>query len=169
MTHTHEYRMGIGFDVHKFCPPKSSNNNTIMLCGVEVAHPYSLEGHSDADVGLHACVDALLGAMALGDIGSHFPPNDPKWQGENSRVFLDHARHLLNEINATIVNIDVTIICETPKILPHREKMRETIAEILDIELYRVSVKATTTEKLGFTGRKEGIAAQAVASVRVTI
>lgn len=169
MTHVYDSRVGMGFDVHAFCAPASPENNYIMLCGVPVPHPYSLAGHSDADVGIHAAVDAILGAIADGDIGTHFPPSDAKWKGAASSLFLDHARHLVNEQDAKIINIDITLICEKPKILPYRDKMRETIAKILDIELFRVSVKATTTEGLGFTGRKEGIAAQAITSIRVKI
>ena len=169
MTHSHETRVGMGFDVHKFCTPHSLENNYIMLCGVKVLHPYSLEGHSDADVGIHAAVDAILGAISAGDIGTHFPPDDQKWKGADSSIFLDHARHLIVEMDARIINIDITLICEKPKILPYRDKMRETIAKILDIELSRVSIKATTTEKLGFTGRREGIAAQAITSIQVKI
>ena len=169
MTHNYESRVGMGFDVHKFCAPVNQENNTIMLCGVAVKHPYSLEGHSDADVGIHAAVDAILGAIAAGDIGTHFPPTEEKWKDKNSTHFLDHARHLVSEMDAQIVNIDITIICERPKILPYMEKMRKTIAKILDIDYARVSIKATTTEKLGFTGRGEGIAAQAITSIRVKI
>lgn len=167
MTQNYEMRVGMGFDVHKFCAPKNPDDNHIMLCGVAVPHPYSLEGHSDADVGLHAAVDAILGAIAQGDIGTHFPPSDPQWKGADSSMFLKHAGKLLQEIGASVINIDITIICEKPKILPHCNKMRETIAKILDIEISRVSVKATTTEKLGFAGRGEGIAAQAISSIKV--
>ena len=168
MTNEYETRVGIGFDVHKFSS-QQADGNYVTLCGVDIPHPYRLEGHSDADVAMHACVDAILGAIAAGDIGTHFPPSDPKWKGSKSSIFLEHARNLVEEMNAKIINIDVTIICEEPKILPHIDKMREAVAKILDIELSRVSVKATTTEKLGFTGRKEGIAAQAITSIRVKI
>lgn len=169
MISNYETRVGMGFDVHKFCAPKSPDDNHIMICGVAVPHPYSLEGHSDADVGLHAAVDAILGAVAKGDIGTHFPPSEAKWKGADSAIFLRHAKNILDEIDASVVNIDITIICEKPKILPHCNKMRETIAKILDIEIGRVSVKATTTEGLGFTGRKEGIAAQAITNIKVKI
>lgn len=161
-----ETRVGTGFDAHKFCAPKHQPNY-IMLCGVQVPHEFSLEGHSDADVGLHAAVDAILGAISAGDIGSHFPPSDNKWKGADSSIFLAHTAKLAQEYGAQIINIDLTIICERPKLLPHRDRMCETIAKILDIEKSRVSVKATTTEGMGFTGRKEGIAAQAIVSVRV--
>lgn len=166
MRNNTETRVGMGFDAHKYCAPKHQPNY-IMLCGVQVPHEFSLEGHSDADVGLHAAVDAILGAIAAGDIGTHFPPSDNKWKGAYSSIFLAHAAKLAGEYGAQIVNIDLTIICERPKLLPHRDKMCETIAKILGIEKSRVSVKATTTEGMGFTGRKEGIAAQAIVSVRV--
>lgn len=168
MTENYETRVGMGFDAHKFCAPKSQQNNNIVICGVQIPHPFSLEGHSDADVGLHAAVDAILGAISAGDIGTHFPPSDPQWKGVDSAVFLKHAAKLLQEAGAKLINIDITIICELPKILPHREKMCETIARILDIESARVSVKATTTEGMGFTGRKEGVAAQAIANLRLS-
>lgn len=160
----HETRIGTGFDVHRFKPPVS-DNNTIMICGVAVLHNQSIEAHSDGDVGLHAIVDALLGTIGQGDIGTHFPPSDPKWKDVDSSAFLTHAGKLVEEAQGRIVNIDVTLICERPKVGAYREKMRKRIAEILDISITRVSVKATTTEKMGFTGRKEGIAAQAAVSV----
>ncbi len=157
-------RIGQGFDVHQFGP-----GDAVWLCGVRVAHGQGLVGHSDADVGLHALTDALLGAMGLGDIGDHFPPTDPKWKGADSAVFLRHAGHLIAERGGSIVNVDVTLICEAPKIKPHREVMRARIAGLLGIDVSRVSVKATTTEQLGFTGRGEGIAAQAVAAVSAPV
>ena len=157
---TRETRIGHGFDVHRFGP-----GDRVMLCGVPIPHERSLQGHSDADVGLHALTDALLGAAALGDIGQHFSPSDPRWQGADSAVFVRHAAELIAERGGRIVNLDVTLICERPKVGPHREDMARRIAELLDIEPSRVSVKATTTERLGFTGRGEGIAAQASASV----
>ena len=153
-------RVGFGFDVHAFCA-----GDHVMLCGVRIPHEKALEGHSDADVGLHALTDALLGAIGDGDIGSHFPPSDPQWRNADSADFLGHAGTLIADRDGAIANVDVTLICESPKIGPHREAMRQRIAEILSLELSRVSVKATTTEGLGFTGRREGIAAQAVASV----
>jgi 2-C-methyl-D-erythritol 4-phosphate cytidylyltransferase/2-C-methyl-D-erythritol 2,4-cyclodiphosphate synthase len=161
-----ETRTGTGFDVHKFCAAKSPNNK-IIICGVEVPHDMSLEGHSDADVGIHSVVDAILGAIAQGDIGDHFPPSDPKWKGADSKMFLEHARDLVHKKNGKIVNVDVTIICEKPKLMAYKKVMAAKLAEILGIENSRVSVKATTTEGLGFTGRGEGIAAQAIASVTV--
>ncbi len=156
----HETRTGTGFDVHRFAA-----GDQITLCGVSIPHEQSLLGHSDADVGLHAITDALLGAFGAGDIGDHFPPSDPQWKGAPSRVFLEHAATLLAKQNGRITNIDVTLICEAPKIGPHRDAMRAAIAEITDIAPDRISVKATTTEGLGFTGRGEGIAAQALATV----
>lgn len=155
-----ETRSGSGYDVHRF-----TDGDHITLCGVSIPHTYSLLGHSDADVGLHAITDALLGAISAGDIGDHFPPTDPQWKGAPSRVFLEHAATLLAGQNGRISNVDVTLICEAPKIGPHRETMRTAIAEIVSVSPDRVSVKATTTEGLGFTGRGEGIAAQALVTV----
>lgn len=155
-------RAGTGYDVHRFHP-----GDHVWLCGVKVPHTHGLEGHSDADVGLHALTDAVLGAAALGDIGQHFPPTDMRWKGANSAVFLAHAASLLRDRGGEIENVDVTVICERPKVSPHREEMAARIAAILGIDRTRVSVKATTTEGLGFTGRQEGIAAQAIAMVRL--
>ena len=155
-----ETRVGTGFDVHKFCL-----GDRVMLCGVAVPHAQALEGHSDADVGLHALTDAILGGLCAGDIGSHFPPSDPQWRGAASEIFLRHAAGLVNARGGRIVHVDVTLICEAPKIGPHRARMCTRIAEILGIAPERVSIKATTTEGLGFTGRREGIAAQAVATI----
>lgn len=155
-------RTGSGFDVHRF-----SQGDHIWLCGLKIAHDHGLEGHSDADAGLHALTDALLGAIGEGDIGLHFPPTDERWRGATSSIFLAHAAKLVRDKGGSIIHCDVTIICERPKVGPHREAMRAKIAEILGIEAGRVSVKATTTEGLGFTGRREGIAAQAVATVRL--
>ncbi|MEE9273613.1 MAG: bifunctional 2-C-methyl-D-erythritol 4-phosphate cytidylyltransferase/2-C-methyl-D-erythritol 2,4-cyclodiphosphate synthase [Robiginitomaculum sp.] len=153
---------GNGYDVHQICGGKS-----LMLCGVKIDTGFTLKGHSDADVGLHALTDALLGAISAGDIGDHFPASDPKWKGASSDQFLAHAKNLIAEHGGILDHVDVCIICEQPKIKPHREKMRQTIANILTLPISRVSVKATTSEGLGFTGRGEGIAAQASASVRV--
>jgi 2-C-methyl-D-erythritol 4-phosphate cytidylyltransferase / 2-C-methyl-D-erythritol 2,4-cyclodiphosphate synthase len=155
-------RAASGFDVHKFGP-----GDHVWLCGVRVAHDHGLIGHSDADAGLHALTDALLGTIAAGDIGDHFPPSDERWRGAASDQFLAHAASLVREQRGIIDHVDVTLICERPKVGPHREAMRARIAEILGLGIDRVSVKATTTEKLGFTGRQEGIAAQAMASVRL--
>jgi 2-C-methyl-D-erythritol 4-phosphate cytidylyltransferase/2-C-methyl-D-erythritol 2,4-cyclodiphosphate synthase len=155
-------RTGMGFDVHAF-----SGEGPIMLGGIEVAHPRGLSGHSDADVVLHAITDALLGAAGLGDIGEHFPPSDPRWKGAQSSLFLSHAVDLLRGKGALIDHIDCIVIAEAPRIGPHRAAMRARIAEIAGLSVDQVSVKATTTEGLGFTGRGEGIAAQAVASIRM--
>ena len=157
-----DVRTGFGFDVHRFAP-----GDHLWLCGVKIPHDAGLAGHSDADAGLHALTDALLGTIGAGDIGAHFPPSDAQWKGAPSHVFLAHAARLVRERGGTIGHADVTLICERPRIGPHREAMRARIAEILDIERGRVSVKATTTEGLGFTGRAEGVAAQAVTTVRL--
>ncbi len=157
-----ESRTGQGFDVHAF-----TDGDHVMLCGVRVPHERGLAGHSDADVGLHALTDAILGAIGDGDIGAHFPPSDPQWRGAASDLFLRDAARRVAARGASIVNVDVTLICQTPRIGPHRDAMRARIAEILGIAIDRVSVKATTTEGLGFTGRKEGIAATATATVRL--
>ena len=134
-----------------------------------IAHDRSLEGHSDADVGLHAIVDAILGALGRGDIGLHFPPSDPQWKGADSALFVEEARRLLEEASARLINLDVTLICERPKVGPHREAMRARIAELLRTDVARINVKATTTERLGFAGREEGIAAQAMASISLPV
>jgi 2-C-methyl-D-erythritol 4-phosphate cytidylyltransferase/2-C-methyl-D-erythritol 2,4-cyclodiphosphate synthase len=157
-----DIRTASGYDVHKFAP-----GDHIMLCGLKIPHTHALEGHSDADVGLHAITDAILGAIGEGDIGQHFPPTDDRWKGAASWQFLDHAAGLVRAKGGAINHVDVTIICERPKVGPHREAMKAKIAEILKIEPSRVSVKATTTEGLGFTGRREGVAAQAIATVRL--
>ncbi len=157
-----EWRCGQGFDAHAF-----TNGDHVMLCGVKIPHNKALAGHSDADVGLHALTDAILGAIGDGDIGAHFPPGDPQWSDAASDEFLRDAARRVSALNGRIVNVDVTLICETPKIGPHREVMRACIAEIIQIDVERVSVKATTTERLGFTGRGEGIAAQATAMVQL--
>jgi 2-C-methyl-D-erythritol 4-phosphate cytidylyltransferase/2-C-methyl-D-erythritol 2,4-cyclodiphosphate synthase len=155
-----DIRVGNGFDVHRFGP-----GERIMLCGIAVPHDYGLIGHSDADVGLHALTDAILGAIGAGDIGQHFSPSDARWKGADSAQFLAHADSLVRARGGRILSVDVTIICERPKVGPHREKMVARVASILGLEPSRVSVKATTTEGLGFTGRAEGIAAQATASI----
>ena len=155
-----DLRCGNGFDVHRFCP-----GDRVMLCGVAVPHDRGLEGHSDSDVGLHALTDALLGAVGAGDIGQHFPPGDPQWRGADSARFAGHAASLIAARGGRILSVDVTLICERPRIGPHRQAMVARVAAVLGIDPARVSVKATTTEGLGFTGRGEGIAAQATASV----
>ncbi len=155
-------RTGMGFDVHAF-----SGEGPLMLGGVEVPSSRGLAGHSDADVVLHAITDALLGAAGLGDIGAHFPPSDARWKGAASSLFLRHAVELLHSRGAIIDHIDCTIIAEAPKVAPHRDAMRGRIADVMGLSIEQVSIKATTTEGLGFTGRREGIAAQAVASIRM--
>ncbi len=155
-----ETRVGTGYDVHRFAP-----GTGVWLCGVKVPHECGLEGHSDADVALHAATDAVLGAISAADIGRHFPPTDPKWKGASSDRFLAHAGGLVAAHGGRIVHLDITLICERPKVGPHRAAMQARVAEILGIRQDRVSVKATTTEGLGFTGRREGIAAQAAATV----
>lgn len=160
MLGTGDIRVGSGFDVHRF-----DEGTSVTLCGIKIKHDKSLAGHSDADVGLHAITDALLGAIGEGDIGSHFPPSEAKWRGADSSLFLRHAAELVGERGGKIRHLDVTLICEGPKVGPHRDSMRARIAEIVGIAIDRVSVKATTTEGLGFTGRGEGIAAQATATV----
>jgi 2-C-methyl-D-erythritol 4-phosphate cytidylyltransferase/2-C-methyl-D-erythritol 2,4-cyclodiphosphate synthase len=155
-------RTGMGFDVHGF-----AGEGPIILGGMEVPHPRGLAGHSDADVVLHSITDALLGAAGLGDIGDHFPPSDARWKGASSDRFLIHAAGLIRERGGIIDHVDCTVIAEEPKVGPHRSAMRERIAAILGLRADQVSIKATTTEGLGFTGRREGIAAQAVASIRM--
>lgn len=157
-----DIRVGTGFDVHAF-----ADGDSVTLCGLTIPHTCGLAGHSDADVGLHALTDAILGALAAGDIGQHFPPSDPRWKGADSAQFLRHAADLVAARGGVIAHTDVTLICERPKVGPHRAAMQARVAEILGIALDRVSIKATTTEKLGFTGREEGIAAQAVATLRL--
>lgn len=153
-------RVGTGYDVHRL-----EDGEELWLCGVKIEHSQGLSGHSDADVAIHALVDALLGALGEGDIGQHFPPSDPQWKGASSDRFLAHAMTLVRAAGYDLGHADVTIICETPKIGPHRTAMRSRLAEIMAVDLSRVSVKATTTEKLGFTGRGEGIATQAAATL----
>jgi len=160
--HTYgDIRTGMGFDVHRMIP-----GDKIMLCGIAIPHAFTAEGHSDADVALHALVDAILGAISSGDIGAHFPPSDPQWKGKESAHFVRHAVALVAERGGIISNADITIMCEAPRIGPHREAMVNKVASLLEIDPSRVGVKATTTERLGFTGRGEGIAAQAIATIR---
>jgi 2-C-methyl-D-erythritol 4-phosphate cytidylyltransferase/2-C-methyl-D-erythritol 2,4-cyclodiphosphate synthase len=153
-------RTGTGFDVHRLAAGEE-----LWLCGIRIDSDRGLAGHSDADVGLHAVVDALLGACGAGDIGMHFPPTDPQWRGAPSSQFASHAVELARKAGFAIGNVDLTLICEAPKIGPHRDAMRARLAELLSIGIEAVNVKATTTERLGFTGREEGIAAQAVATL----
>ncbi|MBN8979454.1 MAG: bifunctional 2-C-methyl-D-erythritol 4-phosphate cytidylyltransferase/2-C-methyl-D-erythritol 2,4-cyclodiphosphate synthase [Rhizobiales bacterium] len=155
-----DIRTGTGYDVHAF-----GDGDHLMLCGVRVPHNRGFLAHSDGDVGLHALVDAILGALADGDIGSHFPPSDPQWKGAASRIFVEHAAGIVRAKGGRIANADITLICEAPKIGPHREKMVEALSAMLGIAAARISVKATTNEKLGFIGRSEGIAAIATVSV----
>ncbi len=159
-----DVRVGQGFDAHAFGP-----GDRVFVCGVEIPHDAALVGHSDADVGLHALTDAVLGAIGAGDIGMHFPPSDPRWRGASSDQFLRHAAELVQARGGIVAAVDATIICEGPRIGPHRAAMVERVAAILGIAADRVSVKATTTDRLGFTGRAEGIAAQAVATIRLPL
>lgn len=155
-----DIRTGHGYDVHQFVPGSS-----VRLCGVDIDHTHKLSGHSDADVGLHALTDALLGAISDGDIGSHFPPSDPQWKGTDSDQFLVHAVNRVKKFGGTITHMDVTLLCEFPKITPHRDAMRSKISKITGIDVSRISVKATTNERMGFIGREEGMAALATATV----
>lgn len=155
-------RTGLGFDVHAF-----AGEGPVMMGGLAIPHGRGLAGHSDADVVLHSITDALLGAAGLGDIGQHFPPSDPQWKGADSSIFLAHAATLVRQLGGVIDHVDCTVICEAPKVGPHRDAMRSRVAEILSLSPSSVSIKATTTERLGFAGRGEGIAAQAVANIRM--
>ena len=155
-----DVRLGNGFDVHRFGP-----GDHVWLCGVKVPHGRSLQGHSDADVGMHAVTDAIYGALGQGDIGVHFPPSDPQWKGAASHIFLRHAAALARDMGFSLSNVDCTLICEHPKVGPHQPAMRAAMAAILGVDVDRVSVKATTSERLGFTGREEGIAALATATL----
>ena len=157
-------RVGTGFDVHRF-----TDGASVILCGVEIPFEKALEGHSDADVAFHALTDALLGAVGAGDIGVFFPPSEPEWKDVSSDIFLARAGKEVSDRGGHIANVDLTIICEAPKIGPHREQMRKNIATVLNIDLEQVNVKGTTTEQLGFTGRGEGIAAQAAASISMKV
>ena len=155
-----DIRLGNGFDVHAFCP-----GDHLWLCGVQISHTRGLLGHSDADVGMHALTDAIYGALAAGDIGRHFPPSDPQWKGAASHIFLNHAITLARNRGYTLSNADITLICEQPKIGPHASAMQTELARIMGVDPARISVKATTSEHLGFTGREEGIAAIATAAL----
>lgn len=157
-----ETRTGLGIDVHAFEP-----GDAVTLCGLHIPHTHKLKGHSDADVALHAIADAIYGAIGDGDIGEHFPPSDDKWRGAPSSVFVEHARDRLIARGGSLTHVDLTLVCEAPKIGPHRETMREAVAEMLKVQQSRIAIKATTSEGLGFTGRREGILAQAVATVQL--
>ena len=159
-----DIRTGQGYDVHAFGP-----GDHVWLGGLKIPHDHGLVGHSDADVLSHAITDALLGALAEGDIGSHFPPADPQWRGAASRIFLAAAAAKVRSRGGMIAHIDATLVCERPKVGPHRDAIRASIAEILNIPVDRVAVKATTTERLGFTGREEGIASLAIATIRLPL
>ena len=148
-----DIRLGNGFDVHAFGP-----GDHVTLCGVKVPHTHGLVGHSDADVSMHTVTDAVYGALAKGDIGQHFPPSDPQWKGAESHIFLTHAVEMAKNMGFSISNVDCTLICEFPKIGPRSHEMRVEMARLMEMDLDRVSVKATTSERLGFTGRGEGIA-----------
>ncbi len=153
--------VGFGFDVHRL-----EEGRRLVLGGVEIPSPHGTVAHSDGDVVLHALVDALLGALALGDIGEHFPDTDPEWKGAASSQFVDHAVNLVREQGCEIVNVDCTLVLESPKILPYKQAMRERIAEMCGLALYRVSVKATTSERMGYVGRREGVHAFVICEVR---
>ncbi len=155
-----DIRAGQGYDVHAF-----ESGDHVVLCGVKIPHNKALKGHSDADVGMHALTDAIYGALADGDIGQHFPPSEAEWKGAESHIFLRHAIKRATDRGYRISNVDVTLICEQPKIGPHAIAMREALAQIMGMDVDRVSVKATTSERLGFTGREEGIASMAVATL----
>jgi len=159
-----EYRTGQGFDVHRFAP-----GDGVWLCGVHIPHGQALEGHSDADVGLHALADAIYGALAEGDIGRHFPPDDPEWKGAESHVFLSHAAGLVAKRGGRIVNADMTLLCEAPKIAPHAGAMRARMAGIMEIAVERISVKATTMERMGPIGREEGMGCMATATIALPV
>ena len=153
-------KLGNGYDVHRFGP-----GDHVILCGVKISHDQSLMGHSDADVGMHAITDALYGALAKGDIGRHFPPSDPQWKGAASDIFLKHAMDLVRSEGFEVSNVDCTLVCEMPKIGPHAGAMQSELARIMDVPVADISVKATTSERLGFTGRGEGIACIATAAL----
>lgn len=157
-------KVGSGFDAHKFAA-EANENNFVTLGGIRVPHQYKLMAHSDGDLVLHALVDALLGTVAGGDIGLHFPPSDPKWKGYDSSFFLSFANDMVVKAGGKIQNVDITIICEAPKVTPYRNAIQARIAELLNLDVGDVNIKGTTTEKMGFTGRKEGIACQATACV----
>ncbi len=157
-------KVGSGFDAHRF-GSESSDENFVMLGGVKILHPYCLLAHSDGDVLLHALTDALLGTIGAGDIGLHFSPDDPRWKDQDSVQFINFANDLVKKRKGVVSNVDITVICESPKISPFRDQIQGRVAEILGLDVHDVNIKGTTTEKMGFTGRKEGIACQAVVCV----
>ena len=163
----YDFLCGIGFDVHPLKPVENACG--IVLCGIPIPCSFAVIAHSDGDVALHALVDALLGAIGEGDIGEHFPPSDLRWKNANSIQFLEHALTLCQQKKAQLVNIDITIICEHPKISPYKTQMRKQLSQVLLLPIERINIKATTTERLGFLGRSEGIAAQAIASIKIPI
>lgn len=163
----YDFLSGIGFDVHAF--EKSDHEQFIIVCGVKIPCRYRLIAHSDGDVGLHALVDALLGSLGAGDIGEHFPPSDSRWKNADSAQFVTHALQLCHDKNAIIVNVDITLICEHPTIKPYKLLMKNTLSDLLALPHERINIKATTTEKLGFLGRSEGIAAQAIVSIKIPV
>lgn len=158
------FRIGHGFDVHKIEPHQGGH---IPLCGIKIPCNFKVIAHSDGDVALHAVVDAMLGAMALGDIGDHFPPSDEKWRGADSKIFVAHALKLIGHRNASLVNLDITVLAEQPKLKSFKQSMKENLSSMLGIPNEYINIKATTTEKLGFVGREEGIAVEAVCLVKV--
>lgn len=164
-----EMRCGMGYDVHAFRDKKKGEDNSIKICGIEISHDKKIAAHSDGDVAIHALMDAMLGAISEGDIGEHFPPTDNKWKECDSREMLKIVNHLLRKKGGEIINADITIICEKPKILKHKTAMKESLAKVLGIKTSRINIKATTTEKLGFLGRGEGIAAEAIVSISQNI
>ena len=163
------YRVGIGIDIHRFSAEQGDGDTFLKICGERVPHTHSVIAHSDGDVGLHALTDAILGALAEGSIGTHFPPSDSKWKDADSSYFIKHVKNLLEKKGGSVSNVDITIICEAPKIMPYSTKMREKIASLLGINITQVNVKATTSEKMGFLGRKEGISAHAICAILLPI
>ena len=164
-----EIRTGIGFDAHKFCPHKKDEENHISLGGIKVPFELGILAHSDGDVLIHAIIDSIFGSIGEKDIGVHFPPTDMAWKNADSKLFLLYADKMIKKKNAEILNIDATVICERPKISNYRDKMIEVLAKNLSIDQARINIKGTTTEKMGFTGREEGIAAQAVTTIRIRV
>lgn len=163
----YDFLSGIGVDVHAFLPEKQDQNHTIPLCGIAVPCPFKIDAHSDGDVALHALVDAILGAIGEGDIGEHFPPSDPRWKNKNSAHFVSHALMLCHQKNGALIHVDMTFLCEIPKISAYKKSMRDYLSHLFNIPIERINIKATTTEKLGFLGRKEGIAVIVITNVKM--